>query len=253
MKNLRKLVPKEEIDALFKEVYSFSSEEEKQKNEVNLPVKRKDLNILSYKIKKFLKKNFLSFLPLDISVTDISVKEKISRDKPLFSVGYDIEGKYRFFIYTDEEYFKILEDILRIKSPESVDKNSVHSFTERIFDSTINEILTDLPLERRKLVTSSPSLYEEENIHLMYTLQIEEKKTYICVSFDEFLLDILDIKPIIYFPPTTLGKKRLEELKRYISVNIILETEPVLIPVSKLINKDEIKIKSLKIRKKKNF
>ena len=247
MKNLRKLVPKEEIDALFKEVYSFSSEEEKQKNEVNLPIKRKDLNILSYKIKKFLKKNFLSFLPLDISVTDISVKEKISRDKPLFSVGYDIEGKYRFFIYTDEEYFKILEDILRNKSPDLLDKNSIQSFTEKIFDSTIYKILTDLPLERRKLVTSSPSLYEEENIHLMYTLKIEGKEIHVCVSFDEFLLDILDIKPIIYFPPTTLGKRRLEELKRYISVNMILETEPIFIPVSKLVNKEEIKMGKIEV------
>ena len=142
---------------------------------------------------------------------------------------------------------------MRNKSPELVDKNSIHSFTERIFDSTINEILTDLPLERRKLVTSSPSLYEEENIHLMYTLKIEGKEIHVCVSFDEFLLDILDVKPIIYFPPTTLGKRRLEELKRHISVNMILETEPILIPVSKLVNKEEIKIKSLKIRKKKNF
>ncbi len=250
MKNLRKLVPKEEIDALFKEVYNISTTEEYREE------KKEKLNdkyrVFSYRVKRTFRENLLKYIPIDFTINDYSMLEKtVSTDKPLFSVGLDIEEKYRFFISVDEIFIKAVEEIFQKNNPFSEkNENNIHQHIEKVLEKTCLSIFESLPLKKKKVALSKPVFYEEEYICIQFSGKLENKIVNIYVSFDEILLDLAEFKTIIFSQPTTLGKRNLKELKEHTFVKIAFETEPIRISKRALKEGSEISIKDINIKRK---
>jgi hypothetical protein len=248
MKNLRKLVPKEELDALFKEVYQSEYKEEINKEE------KKSLDfrfyIFGYKIQKFIKKSFLSVIPIPFKVKDFSVEKYTdSIGKNLISTGYDLEGKFRFFVSIEQKIEDIIKELLE-KNGTPFNKTS-QEIIEAFLDQLASQILEEINLKKKKLLTSYISFYEDDVISFSFDCSVENKDIKVYVIFEEYLLDFIENSQIIYSPLTTLGKKNLKELKKYIPVRIVFETAPVYIPSFLLKEGEEIAINNLKVRRKK--
>ncbi len=250
MKNLRKLVPKEEIDALFKEVYNISTTEEyREEKKEKFDDKYR---IFSYKVKRTFRENLLKYIPIDFTINGYSMLENtVSTHNPLFSVGLDIEEKYRFFISVDEVFIKAVEEILHKNNPFSEkNESNVHQHIEKVLEKTCISVFDSLPLKKKKILLSKPVFYEEEYICIQFFGKLEDKIVNIYVSFDEILLDLAEFKPIILSQPTTLGKRNLKELKKHTFVKLTLETEPIKISKKVLKEGSEISVKDINIKRK---
>ena len=251
MKNLRKLVPKEEIDALFKEIYDYPVVEkgqEKRESQVD-----KNYKIFIYKLKKIFRSSFLRYIPIDLSVEGYSVyKNTIPVDKPLLSVGFDIEEKYRFFISVDELFIKTIENVFQANNPfrNQEDNNNTQQYIENILEKTSLSIFENLPLKKNKIVLSKPVFYEEDFVCIKFDCKISNKEAYFYVSFDEILIDLMEIKPFIFYSPTTLGKKNINQLKKHTFVKVTLETKPVKISKKQLKENMEITLNEINIIKR---
>ncbi len=249
MKNLRKLVPKEELDALFREVYQIEyKEQEQQKKEENK--ENRKYNVFAYKIQKVIKRTFVSLIPVNFSIKNFSIKTFDEEEsKNFISTGYDLENKFRFYISIDQTIEGILEKLLIKES--IIDSKNIQLLIEKFLDNTAVQILDEFQLKKKRVASSQLSFYDEEVITISFHCKIDKANITICVSFEEIFLDIFNIKPIIFSQPTSIGKKNLKAIKRYIPIQVISETFPLNIPANLLKENQELTFRNIKIRKTK--
>jgi len=248
MKNLRKLVPQEEIDALFREVYSTKEEKKEDYFSETSPISKKH-KILGYKIKKLIKISFLSILPVKMEIKNYRFINSINNIS-LLSVGFDLEGKYRLYISVDENIFDILESVFKKNSLIVNENENAQKVVEKFLEDVGNRILNDVEMKKRKIYTTQLVFYEDDVSHIQYEVEIEDVRLNLFVSFDEFLLDTVEVKPIIFSTPTNKGKKSLEALKKRTYIKILYETKKIDIESSELYAGNEITIKKIEIKRR---
>ncbi len=249
MKDLRKLVPQEELDALFKEVYQREAIKETREDNKDDKKIEKEFLILGYKVKKILKKSFVSILPVNFQIDEV-FSEGYFSNTPLISLGYDLEGKFRFFISVEEKIISILDAIIN-KEIFIKEKSSTQQYIEAFLEKSLSEILEEIPLRKKKLISSSLSFYEDEVEILSFNARINNKEIKIFISFDKILFEVFEISPFIFSPLTSVGKKNLNKLKEVIPVKVVSETYPIKVPFSLLREGSEIPLKGIKIKNSK--
>ncbi|WP_456403061.1 hypothetical protein [Persephonella sp.] len=247
---MRKLIPKEELDALFKEIYSAETGEKDYSINVE---KGKRLEhrykFLMYKYRSILRKTIVSSLPLRIKFLKTEVlKNSEIEDRNRFLFPYDIEGKYRFYVGISENITEIesklyKEDIYSIIKKES----SFHNLMESISNTIVKQIQSDFPFRFKKVPSSAVQFYNEDYITAEYHVGIEDTEVVFSLFFEELMIEAVEVDSIIYSNPTSYGKKLIEKLKKRIMINISVESEPCIIDINKLKVGETIELNQIKI------
>ena len=241
-------VSKEELDALFREVYSSPEKRDIDYTTQTLKIKE-EYNFLAYKYKNILKSFLISNLPVKVQLVSFKAYEGGNVDnKNLFVSGYDVEKKYRVYLTVSEN----IGDVAKEKTGGDFyrlfdEKFNVQKFIENLSDTFISELKKDLPFSYKKINSSSLQFYEDQFVKLEYIFSLEDSKTELSIWIEKELLENGDISPFIYSPPTSVGKKRLKRLKDLIKIRFEIESEPVAIDINDLKEGNEIDIK-LKIK-----
>ena len=237
-------VSKEELDALFREVYSTPEKREIEYTTQTLKIKE-EYSFLAYKYKNILKSFLISNLPVKVHLKTFKAYEGSNVDnKNFFVSGYDVEKKYRVYLTVSEN----IEDIVKEKTGGDLyrlfdEKFNVQKFIENLSDTFVSELKKDLPFSYKKINSSSLQFYEDQFVKLEYIFSLENSKTELSIWIEKELLENEEISPFIYSPPTSLGKKRLKRLKDLIKIRLEIESEPVVIDINDLKEGNEIDIK----------
>ncbi|ACO04595.1 MAG TPA: hypothetical protein DEP48_01740 [Persephonella sp.] len=234
---MRKLIPKEELDALFKEIYNTET------TEIDYTTDRKELKLLDaryrflmYRYKTALKKIFVSNIPIKVSIKETSVtKNREVEDKNNFLYSYDVEGKFRFFIGISESIATVERKIYE----ENIyslfkNENNLHSIMENISLSIVKTVQNDFPFKFKKINSSAVQFYNDDFITFDYNLELEGDSITVSLFFEELMLEAVETDVFIFSPPTSYGRKLLEKLKRKIILKLSVDSEPVDIDLSKL-------------------
>ncbi len=240
-------VSKEELDALFREVYSSPEKRDIDYTTQNLKVKE-EYSFLAYKYKNILKSFLISNLPVKVQLKTFKAYEGSNVDnKNFFVTGYDVEKKYRVYLTVSEN----IEDIVKEKSGDLYrlfdEKFNVQNFIENLSNNFVSEMKKDLPFSYKKINSSSLQFYEDYFIKLEYIFSLEDSRTELSIWIEKELLENGEISPFIFSPPTSLGKKKLKRLKDLLKIRLEIESEPVVIDINDLKVGNEIDIK-LKIK-----
>ncbi len=234
-------VSKEELDALFREVYS---QEKREVDYTSQTLKiKEEYSFLAYKYKNILKSFLISNLPVKVHLISFKAYEGSNVDnKNFFVSGYDVEKKYRVYLTVSED----IEDAVKEKTGDLYrlfdEKFNVQNFVESLSENFVSELKKDLPFSYKKINSSSLQFYEDQFVKLEYIFSLEESKTEISIWIEKELLENEEISPFIYSPPTSLGKKRLKGLKNLLKIRLEIESEPVVIDINDLKEGKEINI-----------
>ncbi len=246
---MRKLIPKEELDALFKEIYSAEITEPNyttpEKEEVQLSAQ---LKFLMYRYKTALRRILISNLPVKVSVLSSSVsRNREIEDKNNFLFSYDVEGKFRFFIVISENITSIERKIYE-ENIYSLFKNdnNLYSIMESISLSMVKTIQNDFPFRFKKINSSAIQFYNDDFIAFDYAVNIADDNVTVSIFFEELMLEAVEPEAFIYSPPTSYGRKLLEKLKRKITVELSVESEPVNIDLNMLKEGTVVDLSSVK-------
>ncbi|WP_456464702.1 hypothetical protein [Persephonella sp.] len=238
-------VSKEELDALFREIYSTHEKREIDYIPKTLKVKE-EYSFFAYKYKNNLKSFIISNLPVKVHLLSFKAYEGNNVENKNFYVsGYDVEKKYRVYLTVSEN----IEDVIKKAEGDLYrlfdEKFNVQNFIESLSENFILELKKDLPFSYKKISNSSLQFYEDHFVKLEYIFSLEESRTEFSIWIEKELLENGDISPFIYSPPTSLGKKRLRKLKDLIKIRLEIESEPVLIDMKdlKIGNEIDVKIK----------
>lgn len=234
---MRKLIPKEELDALFKEIYSTETTETDyniQKKEIK-PLDSR-YRFLMYRYKTALKKILISNLPVKVNIQNTSVtKNGGFEDKNLLLYSYDIEGKFRFFVGISESITSVEKKIYE-ENIYSLFKNEydLYSIMENISISIVKTVQNDFPFKFKKINGSAVQFYNDDFVIFDYSLNLDGENVVISLLFEELMLEAVEPDVFIYSPPTSYGKKLLERVKKRVSLKLYVESEPFNIDLNKL-------------------
>ncbi|WP_293445240.1 hypothetical protein [Persephonella sp.] len=236
-------VSKEELDALFREVYSTPEKREIDYTTQTLKIKE-EYSFLAYKYKNILKGFLISNLPVKVQLKSFKAYEGSDVDnKNFFVSGYDVEKKYRVYLTVSEN----IEDVIKKAEGDLYrlfdEKFNVQNFIENLSESFISELKKDLPFSYKKINSSSLQFYEDKFVKLEYIFSLEESRTEFSIWLEKELLENGEISPFIFSPPTSLGKKKLKRLKDLLKIRIEIESEPVVIDSKDLKVGNEIDLK----------
>lgn len=241
-------VPKEELDALFREVYNLSKTTEDYY--ISSPLKKKDeYKFLAYKYKKPIKSFLLAQLPFKFQIKNFAAFEGNSvPEDNLFITGYDVEKKYRLYITANEN----LEEILNKKLNSDIHKLTGEKFNpqnliDRLSEDILQYLKKDFPFIIKKINTPYLQFYEDEFIKLEYKIEIGGFESEISIWIEKSLVEAGDISPFVFSPPTLNGKKKINSLKELIEIEYIVETKPLEMSLDQLKLNNEIDIE-LKIK-----
>ncbi|HHG75180.1 MAG TPA: hypothetical protein ENK22_09040, partial [Persephonella sp.] len=102
-------VSKEELDALFREIYSTHEKREIDYIPKTLKVKE-EYSFFAYKYKNNLKSFIISNLPVKVHLLSFKAYEGNNVENKNFYVsGYDVEKKYRVYLTVSEN----IEDVIK--------------------------------------------------------------------------------------------------------------------------------------------
>ncbi len=241
-RDMKYKVSKEELDALFREVYS------QEKREIDYTPQtlkiKEEHSFLAYKYKNILKGFLISNLPVKVQLKSFKAYEGSDVDnKNFFVSGYDVERKYRVYLTVSEN----IEDVIKKAEGDLYrlfdEKFNIQNFIESLSENFISELKKDLPFSYKKISSSSLQFYEDQFVKLEYIFSLEESKTEFSIWIEKELLENGEISPFICSPPTSLGRKRLKRLKDLLKIRLEIESEPVVINMKDLKVGNEINIK----------
>ncbi|WP_457641266.1 hypothetical protein [Persephonella sp.] len=250
---MRKLIPKEELDALFKEIYS-SEVTDKDYNKTARHIKEETdkYRFLLYKYKLPLKKILISSIPVKVKIVDIRIyKQEEIEDKNVFLSSYDIEEKFRFYITISENISSveksIYEDNIYSLFQNENNTPNLQLILENIYKAIVKTVQTDFPFKFRKLNRPIIQFYDNNLIVIEYVVKMDKEDITVSLLFEELMLETIDINPFIYSPPTSYGKKNLDKLKEKIPLKVIAETQPINIDLNMLKENCVIDLNRIKI------
>ncbi|MBK3331895.1 hypothetical protein GWK41_02285 [Persephonella atlantica] len=227
-------VSKEELDALFREVYSSSIYEEDISRKNLTPTK--EHLFLAYKYKNIIKRYMVSTLPLKIKLKRFScyTGKDIETDN-LFIAGYDVEKKFRVYVTVNTNFEETVNRKFSTGINSILDRDfNVQSFVELLSEHLITELKKDFPYSYKRINSPVLQFYEDDFVKLEYIYSVDGDEGEVSVWIEKVLLESEDISPIITSPPTTVGKKKIKKLLSMINVQYIIESEVIDIPVNKL-------------------
>ncbi|WP_457642869.1 hypothetical protein [Persephonella sp.] len=241
-------VSKEELDALFREVYSTAYEEEK--NYTTSPLKEKEeYKFFAYRYLHPLRSFLISSIPVKLKLTSFKALEgKEPPEENMYISGYDVEKKFRIYITASDRFGEAVIDSsfdYSVLDGQFNPQNFLNSFAENI----VQEIRRDFPYTYRKLSAGTLQFYDDVFIRFSYSFDINGESVNFSIWLDRAFVESEVLPPVIFSPPTTAGRKKLKKLKEMIKVNYILESEPVNINISDLKAGKELTLK-LKFKEK---
>ncbi len=234
-------VSKEELDALFREVYSSSFQEDISKDTL---IPTKEYIFLAYKYKNIIKRQVVSSLPLKIKLKRFGCYEgKEVQLNNLFISGYDVEKKFRIYITVDSGFEEGINKKFSTGFNSILDKNfNVQKFLEGLSEQLISEIKKDYPYSYKKINLPVLQFYDNDFIKLEYILSVEEEEGEISIWMDKAMVESEEVSPLIVSSPTTAGKKKIKKLIDMLDVRYTLQSEIVNIPISQLKSGNEINL-----------
>ncbi|WP_029521285.1 hypothetical protein [Persephonella sp. IF05-L8] len=235
-------VSKEELDALFREVYSTPQTE---KNYTIPSLKRKEeYKFLAYKYKYALKNFLISNIPVEFSIVSFNsfTGSQVS-EKNFYINGYDVEKKYRLYICASESIEYIINEHLSYDVNKLLnEKFNTQSFLDSLSETLISQLKNDFPFTFRKINRPVIQFYEDEFIKLEYKLDIKGEPAQINLLIEKTMVNSVDISPFIFSIPTTAGKRKLKKLKDILPVSVEIVSKPINISVDMLKSGQEIEI-----------
>jgi hypothetical protein len=228
-------VSKEELDALFREVYS--TDEITEGNYTLTPLKRKEeLKFLAYKYKAPLKSFLISNLPAKIFIKSFEAYEgNRSPEENIYITGFDVEKKYRLYITISEDFESIIQSKISSDINKILENNfNIQNFINLLSEHLIFYIKKDFPFSIKKINHPSIQFYEDEFVKLEYKLEVENSPAEISILIEKNLIEAVDISPFLFSPPTTTGRKKLRKLKELIKLNHIILSDAVNINIKDL-------------------
>jgi hypothetical protein len=228
-------VSKEELDALFREVYSSSSVERGNYTTKALKVKE-EYSFIAYKFKHMIKSYLVSSLPVKIRLKSYRALEgdDVSLENA-YITGYDAENRYRVYISVSDNLADIVKEKGDIYSLLN-EKFNTQKFVENLSENFISELKKDIPFSYKKVNTGAVQFYEDSFVKLEYMFDIEGHDLEISVWLEKEIVEAGEFSPIIHTQPTSVGKKRIKKLKDILPVEVCTYTEPV------MIKKDQLKV-----------
>ena len=235
-------VSKEELDALFREVYS-SPQAEKDYTTPSLKIEE-EYKFLAYKYKYALKNFLISNIPVQFNIVSFNsyIGNQIS-EKNFYINGYDVEKKYRLYVCASESIEDIINQHLNFDVNKLLnDKFNIQGFLDNLSDTMVSQLKNDFPFTFRKINRPVIQFYEDEFVKLEYKLDIKGRTAQISLLIEKTMVDAVDISPFVLSPPTITGKKKLKKLKDMLPVSFEVISKPVNIPVDILKSGQEIEI-----------
>ncbi|WP_457624172.1 hypothetical protein [Persephonella sp.] len=238
-------VSKEELDALFREVYSttYTGEEnytpQRQKE-------KEEYRFIAYKYKNVLKNFLVSSIPVKVHLDDYRAYEgTVVEEKNLYIAGYDVEKKFRVYITITERFDTAVRERFSSEIYTLLGEQfNTQRFVENLAEAVVGELKKDFPYIYRKINTAGIQFYDDEYIKLQYSFEFDGDRVDFCVWIEKSLLETGEVSPVIYSAPTSLGKKKLKKLKELIPVRHVFESEPVMIQLDRLREGEEIIIET---------
>ena len=225
-------VSKEELDALFREVYSTPTGQ--QNYTIPDLDKKEEYYFAAYKYKNTIKSYLVSHLPFKISLREFNAFEGTKTpEENLFISGYDIERKFRLFITASEEIQLVIDSNL-IEHSFIKESFNIQSFIDSMSEHMVSSIKSDFPYQFRKIGTIPLQFYDDKFVKFSYNVEINDTSVNISIWFDKGLIETIEIPPIIYSTPTTAGKRNLKKLKDLLYIDFSVESEPVKININQL-------------------
>lgn len=235
-------VSKEELDALFREVYS-SPQTEKDYTIPSLKVKE-EYKFLAYKYRYALKNFLISNIPVQFDIVSFNsyVGNQVS-ERNFYINGYDVEKKYRLYVCVSENIEDIINEHLNFDMNKLLnEKFNIQGFLDNLSDTMVSQLKNDFPFTFRKINRPVIQFYEDEFVKLEYKLDIKGESAQINLLIEKTMIDSVDISPFIFSIPTTAGKKKLKKLKDMIPISIEIISKPIDITVDMLKEGQEIEI-----------
>ncbi|SNZ03925.1 hypothetical protein SAMN06265182_0508 [Persephonella hydrogeniphila] len=232
-------VSKEELDALFREVYSSSNTE--RGNYTTQPLKiKEEYTFIAYKFKHIVKSYLVSSLPAKIRLKTYKALEGNEASvENYYITGYDVENRYRVYISVSDN----LEDIVKGDFHSLLnEKFNTQRFVENLSENFVSELKKDIPFSFKKINIGTIQFYEDSFVKLEYIFDIGDNQVEISVWIEKELVETGEFSPVIYTPPTSVGKKRIKRLKEILPVEVSIDTEPIMIKREQLKVGNELKV-----------
>ncbi len=207
-------VPKEELNALFHEIYKKGDEPDLVITEQNLNDAL--VNFYGYKFLKLFNRYLSQKFSIPIFIKNFKV-DKYQGELSKSYIGYSIEDKYR--VYFDIDY------------PENFDIVSFDTLLE-IVKGLSEEFINHLRLKSSYIGSSYTYFFTEEVLIYSYNLYVEDNPLVLKVYIEKEFLDAGLISHWILSNPVSEEKRRIEKLKSRISVYADIESEPIKIDIS---------------------
>lgn len=208
-------VPKEELNALFKEIYSFNENN-------NYPQESQKLNpafiFYGYKFKAILNKGILNSNKIPVFIKDFEVKYFENQPKKVHT-GYSLENKYRIF-------FDIEENLL---NENDLNNEIVNGFEllNSLIENFSDKILSNINLKSEKIVHPYTYFYTENILEYSFNLFIADKTSKFKIYLEEDLLTSESISKWIILNPTSQEREKIRKLKKKLTANLNIISNPI--------------------------
>ncbi|NPA58091.1 MAG: hypothetical protein GXN94_02230 [Aquificae bacterium] len=234
-------VSKEELEALFREIYS--SKDTGGRNYASTGLKEaKEYQFLAYKYRSVLKNHLVSSLPIKLRpVSYGAFWGSSTEDKNIYIAGYDVEKKFRVYTTVSEKFDTAVKSGIGMYSLLDLQFNT-ERFVDSLGEAVVSRLKKDYPYNYKKINTAGLQFYDEEFLKLSYRFEIGGEEVDFCIWLDRGFVETDSVSPFITSPPTSLGRKKLKKLKENLTVNFVVESKPVMVDINKLREGEEISL-----------
>ncbi|RMA97762.1 hypothetical protein [Hydrogenothermus marinus] len=230
-------VPKEELNALFEEIF-----DNKNINLKSTDLKKKDIKGLykfyGYKLKSIFNSTLADMSSIPIIIKDFTISNYDNNVKKAF-LGIDFEKKYRVFFDIDEQFIKNIENYSK---SIQLEKNYPLRIVQNIIENLADNLLKEINLNSEKLSNPYTHFFDQEVIEFKYECFLEDKSSYISIYLEKNFLESEVLGKWIYSKPTSQEIIKINKLKSLLRFDLEIISQPINIDLTQ----NNIKLSDMK-------
>jgi len=232
-------VPKEELNALFEEIFNVNEGEYLVKEN---RFYRDNTVFYGYKLKHIFNSTLTNMSSIPLFINDFSVSTYEKNVKKSL-IGLDIEKKFRVFFDVDETFVKNIDEYSK---NDQLEDGYAFNFAKNIIENLADNFIKEINLKTEKLSYPYTHFYNDEILLFTYECYLEDKKSNLYVFIEKEFLDSGVLKNWIFSKPTSTEVIKINTLKSLINFDVEIVSKPISIDFSqKSIFLKDIRFKKL--------